>query len=107
MAFRDIFKDKNEINEKTVVGFISFAIMVIYALLSVTFTLLGYAFPINETIYTSFVTVTLGSFGIAAVGSAISDYGDSRGRRGNRNNIKPLDDTPSDYDEYKKTSNRD
>jgi len=31
MAFGDIFKDKNDYNEKTVVGFMSFAIMAIFA----------------------------------------------------------------------------
>ena len=35
MNFWKIFKDDNTINEKAVVGFISFAIMVIYALISV------------------------------------------------------------------------
>lgn len=32
MAFRDIFKDENDINEKTVIGFMSFAVMVMFAL---------------------------------------------------------------------------
>ena len=32
MSFRDIFKDSNDINEKTVVGFASFAIMTIFAI---------------------------------------------------------------------------
>ena len=32
MAFKDIFKDENDINEKSVVGFASFAIMVVFAL---------------------------------------------------------------------------
>jgi len=31
MAFRDIFKDNNDINEKSVIGFMSFAVMVIFA----------------------------------------------------------------------------
>ena len=32
MAFKDIFKDENNINEKSVVGFASFVIMVLFAL---------------------------------------------------------------------------
>jgi len=32
MAFKDIFKDDNVINEKNVVGFLSFAIMAIFAI---------------------------------------------------------------------------
>ena len=31
MAFKDIFKDSNDINEKSVVGFASFAMMCIFA----------------------------------------------------------------------------
>ena len=31
MAFKDIFKDKNDINEKSVVGFSAFVIMVLFA----------------------------------------------------------------------------
>ena len=32
MAFRDMFKDDNDINEKNVVGFAAFAVMVIFAM---------------------------------------------------------------------------
>ncbi len=31
MAFKDIFKDENDINEKSVVGFAAFVIMVLFA----------------------------------------------------------------------------
>ena len=31
MAFKDIFKDENSYNEKTIIGFMSFAVMVIFA----------------------------------------------------------------------------
>jgi hypothetical protein len=31
MAFTDLFKDNNDINEKSVVGFLSFAVMMIFA----------------------------------------------------------------------------
>ena len=32
MAFKDIFKDDNDYNEKNVIGFLSFAVMVVFAL---------------------------------------------------------------------------
>ena len=32
MAFLDIFKDENDVNEKNVIGFISFAVMVVFAI---------------------------------------------------------------------------
>lgn len=66
MAFRDIFKDENDINEKNVIGFISFAIMVIFACVDLIAAWVGHDLPINEVIYNSFVWVTLGSFGISA-----------------------------------------
>lgn len=67
MAFKDIFKDKNDINEKSVVGFASFAIMVIFALTDLATGYFGEDLVINEAIYNSFVFVTLGSFGIAGL----------------------------------------
>jgi len=67
MAFKEIFKDENDINEKSVVGFASFAIMVIFALTDLATGYFGEDLVINETIYNSFVFVTLGSFGIAGL----------------------------------------
>ncbi len=67
MTFKDIFKDENDINEKSVVGFASFAIMVIFALTDLATGYFGEDLVINEAIYNSFVFVTLGSFGIAGL----------------------------------------
>lgn len=68
MAFKDIFKDENDINEKSVVGFASFAIMVIFAAADIITGLLGQQLEISDTIFNSFVIITLGSFGIGEVG---------------------------------------
>jgi hypothetical protein len=68
MAFRDIFKDENDINEKSVVGFLSFAVMVIFAVVDLATGYLGKDLVINEFIYDSFLYITLGSFGIAEAG---------------------------------------
>ena len=67
MSFLDIFKDSNSYNEKTIIGFISFAVMVIVMAADVITGALGKDLPINEFIYNSFVIVTLGSFGIAGL----------------------------------------
>ena len=67
MAFTDIFKDENDINEKSVVGFSAFAIMVIFALVDLATGYFGKDLVINEVIYNSFVFVTLGCFGIAGL----------------------------------------
>ena len=69
MAFRDIFKDSNDINEKTVVGFSSFAIMTIFAIVDLVTGYFGKDLVINEFIYDSFLFITLGSFGIAELGT--------------------------------------
>jgi hypothetical protein len=68
MAFGDIFKDQNDYNEKTIVGFMSFAVMVIFAFADIGSGILGKDLVINEFIYNSFVIITLGSFGIAEAG---------------------------------------
>ena len=63
-----LFKDKNEINEKSVVGFISFIVMVLFAVadLLTSFLYADGKLVINEVIYNSFVWVTLGCFGISS-----------------------------------------
>jgi|TARA_B110000285_G_C15142511_1_gene631947 hypothetical protein len=68
MDFRNIFKDDNEINEKSIVGFAAFIIMVIFAVADLLTGYLGKDLVINEFIYNSFVWIVLGSFGIAEVG---------------------------------------
>lgn len=68
MAFKDLFNDKNDINEKTVVGFASFVIIVIFALVDLITGYVGKDLVINEFIYNSFVWIVLGSFGIAEAG---------------------------------------
>ena len=62
-----IFKNDNEWNEKTVVGFIAFIVMVCFALLDLTTGYLGKDLVINETIYNSFTWIVIGCFGIAGV----------------------------------------
>ena len=69
MAFKDIFKDSNDINEKSVVGFASFAVMVIFAGADIVTGIMGTDLVISDTIFNSFVIITLGSFGIAAAGN--------------------------------------
>jgi len=67
MAFKDIFKDQNDVNEKTVIGFLSFAVMVVFATADIVTGFFGKDLVIQEFIYNSFVFVTLGSFGIAGL----------------------------------------
>tara|TARA_R110001592_G_scaffold46571_3_gene148254 strand:+ start:2371 stop:2607 length:237 start_codon:yes stop_codon:yes gene_type:complete len=60
-----IFKNDNEWNEKTVVGFIAFLVMVVFASMDLITGYLGKDLVINPTIYNSFMWIVIGCFGIA------------------------------------------
>jgi hypothetical protein len=67
MAFKNIFKDKNDISEKSVIGFMSFAVMVLFAIADIITGYLGKDLIVQEFIYNSFLIITLGCFGIAGM----------------------------------------
>ena len=67
MEFKSIFKNSNDINEKNVVGFASFAMMAIFAVADIVTGIWGNEFVISDTIFNSFVIITLGSFGIDGI----------------------------------------
>ena len=60
-----IFKDDNDYNEKSIIGFAAFAVMTIFAIVDLATGIVGKDLVINDMVYNSFVFVTLGSFGIA------------------------------------------
>jgi hypothetical protein len=62
--FYSIFKDNNDWNEKSIVGFMSFAVMVLFAFADLTTGYFGKDLIINDYIYNSFLWIVLGSFGI-------------------------------------------
>lgn len=64
---KDLFNDNNSINEKAVVGFIAFFMMVISLAVDLATGWLGRELLINEFIFDGFMVITLGSFGIASV----------------------------------------
>ena len=62
-----LFKDKNDINEKNVIGFASFVVMTLFAIADLLTSVIAEKdLIINEVVYNSFVWVTLGCFGISA-----------------------------------------
>lgn len=67
MAFKDIFKEENNVNEKNVIGFLSFAVMVVFAAADLVTGYFGKDLVVQEFIYNSFVFITLGCFGIAGL----------------------------------------
>jgi len=68
----NLFKDGNDINEKSVVGFASFIVMVIFACVDIVTGYMGKELLINDFIFNSFLIMTLGAFGIASVDKFIN-----------------------------------
>jgi len=67
MAFKDIFKNSSDYNEKTIIGFMAFAVMTLFAMADIGTGIFGLKLEIQDFIYHGFELITLGSFGIAGV----------------------------------------
>ena len=74
---RQLFDDNNTINEKSVVGFIAFFMMVIALGVDIITGFSGKPLVINEFIFDGFMVIVLGSFGIASVDKWINKKGDN------------------------------
>jgi hypothetical protein len=68
----DLFNDNNSINEKSVVGFAAFLMMVGFAISDIITGSLGKDLIINEFIFNAFLWLVLGSFGIGSVDKYIN-----------------------------------
>lgn len=67
-----LFRDGNDINEKSVIGFASFFMMTVFACVDLVTGYMGKPLLINEFIFNSFLIMTLGAFGIASVDKLIN-----------------------------------
>jgi ABC-type uncharacterized transport system permease subunit len=65
--FKELFNDNNTINEKSVVGFASFLVMVVAMGVDLVTGWMGKELLINEYIFDGFMVIVLGAFGIASV----------------------------------------
>ena len=63
----EIFKDNNNWNEKSIIGFIAFSIMCVIMIADLATGYVGKDLIINEFVYDSFVFVVLGCFGISGI----------------------------------------
>jgi ABC-type uncharacterized transport system permease subunit len=70
--FKNLFDDNNSINEKSVVGFLAFFMMVIALGVDIVTGWLGREFMINEFIFDGFMVIVLGSFGIGSIDKFIN-----------------------------------
>jgi ABC-type uncharacterized transport system permease subunit len=67
MKFKELFNDKNDINEKSVIGFLAFIIMTVFAIADIVTGYLGKDLVVNEFIFNAFLVLVLGTFGISGV----------------------------------------
>ena len=63
----NIFKDNNDWNEKSIIGFVAFLIMCLIMIADLLSGWVGKDLIINEFVYNSFVWIVLGCFGISGV----------------------------------------
>ena len=63
----NIFKDNNDWNEKSIIGFVAFLIMCLIMIADLLTGWVGKDLVINSNVYDSFVWVVLGCFGISGV----------------------------------------
>lgn len=70
--WKELFNDDNQINEKSVVGFAAFAVMVLAMVADLVTGYFGKDLVINEFIYNSFLVICLGSFGIGSIDKFIN-----------------------------------
>ena len=68
--FMDLFLDDNDVNEKAIIGFIAFFMLIVFAGCDLVTAFWGQDLVISDTIFTSLVVITLGAFGISEAGRA-------------------------------------
>ena len=71
-----MFNDNNTINEKSVIGFLAFLVMVIFALMDVVTGYYGKDLVVNEFIFNAFLVLCLGAFGFGSVDKFINSKKD-------------------------------
>lgn len=67
MKLKDLFNDKNDINEKSLIGFLAFVVMVVFAVADIVTGYIGKDLVVNEFIFNAFLVLVLGAFGISGV----------------------------------------
>jgi hypothetical protein len=84
----NLFKDGNDINEKSVIGFMSFFVMTGFAITDLVTGYMGKPLVINEFIYNSFLIMTLGAFGISSVDKFINSKYEGNNQQSPENTIE-------------------
>ena len=84
--FKNLFDDSNTVNEKSVVGFTAFLMMVVALGVDIFTGFAGKEFVINEFIFDGFMVIVLGSFGIGSIDKFIN------AKKGNKSEETPTEE---------------
>jgi ABC-type uncharacterized transport system permease subunit len=82
MKFKELFNDKNDINEKSVIGFLAFIMMVLFASADILTGYFGKDLVVNEFIFNAFLVLVLGTFGISGVEKIMNRRNDKNEEEG-------------------------
>jgi hypothetical protein len=63
----ELFKDDNSINEKSIIGFMAFLMMIVTLSIDIYTGVKGYEMPIHEFVFNGFLYITIGALGIASI----------------------------------------
>jgi ABC-type uncharacterized transport system permease subunit len=80
--FSELFNDNNTINEKSVIGFFAFLMMVGFAIADIITGALGKELIVQEFIFNAFMVLTLGSFGIGSIDKWINSKKEDQSENG-------------------------
>lgn len=83
--FKELFSDDNHINEKSIIGFVSFCVMILFAVSDIITGYFGKELVVTEFIFNSFLIMTLGCFGI----SSVDKYINAKREENTQNNSQP------------------
>lgn len=84
---RELFDDNNTINEKAVVGFIAFLMLVLALAVDLITGYFGAPLVLNEFIFDGFMVIVLGAFGIASVDKWMNKKDKQNGQENSNNDI--------------------
>lgn len=73
---KELFNDENKINEKSLIGFLAFLVMVGFAAADVLTGYYGKDLVVNEFIFNAFLVLCLGAFGFGSVDKYINSKKD-------------------------------
>jgi len=115
VKMKDLFRDRNDVNEKVIVGYISFCIMIVFAVLDIVSSYLGKELLVHQFIFDSFLYLTLGAFGISSVDKYTNkrnsdsdrhEYNDGRNDEPTNSEINDSMDLPSNNPANENDPNR-